>query len=271
MKDINFEKKDYTYLQWAKVRSSSGTAGSFLKATEVKNGKKIYYKLSNFDSVKGIVGHESINEIVVSRLLDVLGVKHLSYDLVYGDVKIDTKVYTTYFCKSESFRDKGDRKITFEDYYQIEKKDNEKPMDFVKRCGWEKEFSQMLLVDFLILNRDRHGANIEVIMDRKGEVHLAPLFDQGISFMFNCHSEEEIEAFDVLEDKVVQSFVGSNSTKENLELIDSEFATSVTVLKKENRDYILAGLDRILSKKHTDKIWDMIWKRWSYYESLFNL
>ena len=271
MKDINFEKKDYTYLQWAKARSSSGTAGSFLKATEIKNGKKIYYKLSNFDSVKGIVGHESINEIIVSRLLDVFGVKHLSYELVYGDVKIDTKVCTTYFCKSESFRDKGDRKITFEDYYQIEKNDDETLMEFVKRCGWEKEFSQMLLVDFLILNRDRHGANIEVIMDKKGTVRLAPLFDQGISLLFNCYNDNEIEAFDILEDKVVQSFVGSNSTKENLKLICNEFANSVANLKKENRDYIFAGLDRILSKKHMDKIWEMMWKRWLYYESMFNL
>lgn len=271
MRDIDFEKKDYTYLQWAKARSSSGTAGSFLKATEVKNGKKIYYKLSNFDSMNGIVGHESINEIIVSRLLDILGVKHLSYCLIYGEVEIGGQIYTTYFCKSESFRNKGDRKITFEDYYQIEKKDKETPMDFVKRQGWEREFSQMLLVDFLILNRDRHGANIEVIMDCKGKVYLAPLFDQGISFMFNCYDDKEIDAFDVLEDRAVQSFVGSNSTKENLKLIGKEYADSVTVLKKEDKGYIFGGLDRILSKKHIDKIWDMIWKRWSYYESLFNL
>lgn len=271
MKDIDFEKKDYTYLQWSKTRSSSGTAGSFLKATEVKNNKKIYYKLSNYDSVRGIVGHESINEMIVSRLLDVLGVEHLSYHLIYGEVEVANTIYTTYFCRTESFRNEGDRKITFEDYYQIEKKDDETPMDFVKRCGWEKEFSQMLLVDFLILNRDRHGANIEVIMDKKGKVHLAPLFDHGISLMFNCYSDEEIEVFDILEDKAVQSFVGSNSTKENLKLIRSEFANSVTALKKEDRDYILSGMDRILSGKHMDKIWDMIWKRWLCYESMFNL
>lgn len=271
MKDIDFEKKDYTYLQWAKARSSSGTAGSFLKATEVKDGKKIYYKLSNFDSMHGIVGHESINEIIVSRLLDILEINHLSYHLVYGDVKIGTNIYTTYFCRSESFRNKGDRKITFEDYYEIEKMDDETPLDFVKRCGWEREFSQMLLVDFLILNRDRHGANIEVIMNSKGNVHLAPLFDQGISLMFNCYNDDEVEAFDILEDKAVQSFVGSNSAKENLKRIRSEFANSVVALKKEDKEYIFAGLDRTLSKKHIDKIWDMIWKRWLYYEGMFNL
>ncbi len=271
MKDINFEKKDYTYLQWSKVRSSSGTAGSFLKATEIKGGKKIYYKLSDYDSVLGIIGHECVNEIIVSRLLDVLGVSHLHYHLIYGEIKIDSKKYTTYFCKSESFRKQGERKITFEDYYQIEKKDGETPLDFVKRCGWEKEFTQMLIIDFLILNRDRHGANIEVIMDSRGAVRLAPLFDQGISLLFGCHDEEMIEKFDVLEDRPVQSFIGSNSAKENLKFIKDEYFHSVKKLTEDNKKYILEGLENILSEAHIEKIWEMIWKRWLYYESMFNL
>ena len=29
--------------------------------------------------------------------------------------------------------------------------------------GWEDYVYQMLIVDYLILNRDRHGANIEVL------------------------------------------------------------------------------------------------------------
>ena len=52
------EKQDMTYLSWAKVRDSSGTAGSFLKAYSDLGGVKTYYKLSNYDSVRGIVGHE---------------------------------------------------------------------------------------------------------------------------------------------------------------------------------------------------------------------
>lgn len=271
MKDINFEKKDYTYLQWSKVRSSSGTAGSFLKATEIKSGKKIYYKLSDFDSVFGIVGHECVNEIIVSRLLNILGVYHLRYNLIYGEIKIDSKRYTTYFCKSESFRKEGERKITFEDYYQIEKKDDETPFDFVKRCGWEEEFAQMLIIDFLILNRDRHGANIEVIMDSKGAVRLAPLFDQGISLLFGCHNEEMIKKFEILEDRPIQSFVGSNSTKENLKLIEEKYLYSIQKLSEGDREYILERLEDILSETHIEKIWEMIWKRWLYYESMFNL
>ena len=71
--EIIHEKQDLTHLSWSLIRSSSGTAGSFLKATTEFGGQKIYYKLSNFDSVNGVVGHECANEIIADRLLTVLG------------------------------------------------------------------------------------------------------------------------------------------------------------------------------------------------------
>ena len=45
--EIIHEKQDLTYLSWSLIRSSSGTAGSFLKATSHLGDRKIYYKLSN--------------------------------------------------------------------------------------------------------------------------------------------------------------------------------------------------------------------------------
>ena len=44
------------------IRSSSGTAGTFLKSKSVLGGKKIYYKLSNYDAEKGVVGHSGLYE-----------------------------------------------------------------------------------------------------------------------------------------------------------------------------------------------------------------
>lgn len=61
------EKKDLTHLNWSLTRQSSGTAGSYLKSYEVTDGTKYYYKMSNYDSVHGIVGHESINEMIVQK------------------------------------------------------------------------------------------------------------------------------------------------------------------------------------------------------------
>ena len=43
-----------------------------------------------------------------------------------------------------------------------------------------------ILTAYLILNRDRHGANIEVLRNsRKKTVRLAPLFDHGLSLLCN--------------------------------------------------------------------------------------
>jgi len=91
MNRIIHEKQDMTHLSWSKIRNSSGTAGSFLKAYSVLGGKKTYYKLSNFDQMAGIVGHECVNEIIVDRLLDILGIPHLQYQLIHADVLIGGK------------------------------------------------------------------------------------------------------------------------------------------------------------------------------------
>ena len=46
------EKQDMTYLSWPFFRPSPGTVGSFLKAYSELGGKKVYYKLSNFDKTE---------------------------------------------------------------------------------------------------------------------------------------------------------------------------------------------------------------------------
>ena len=88
---IIMETQDLTYLKWSHIRSSSGTAGTFLKSESVIEGKKIYYKLSNFDSVNGVIGHECVNEIIVDRLLTLLEVEHLEYELIHADIEIEGK------------------------------------------------------------------------------------------------------------------------------------------------------------------------------------
>ena len=39
-----------------------------MKSESVIDRRKKYYKLSNFDSANGVLGHESVNEIIVDRL-----------------------------------------------------------------------------------------------------------------------------------------------------------------------------------------------------------
>ena len=86
------EKQDLTYLSWSLYRSSSGTAGSFLKSYSELGGKKVYYKLSNFDKVQDVIGHECVNELIVDRLLTILGIAHLPYQLIHADIMVDGKI-----------------------------------------------------------------------------------------------------------------------------------------------------------------------------------
>lgn len=265
------EKQDMTYLSWSKIRHSSGTAGSFLKSYSELGGKKIYYKLSNYDSVKGVIGHESVNELIVDRLLTILGISHLSYQLIHGDILINEQREETYLCASEDYKQKGEDKVALDVFYEAEHLPGESPLNFCVRMGWGGYLWQMLAVDFLILNRDRHGANIEVLRNKKKKtIRLAPLFDHGLSLLCTCLSPEAVDRFDIMEDRMVQSYVGSRSAKENLSLIPADQMPPLHPLKKNDKATILDGLDEILPQNLLNKIWDMIWNRWCYYEDFCN-
>jgi hypothetical protein len=267
MNQIVKEKQDMVYLSWSKIRHSSGTAGSFLKSYSELGGKKTYYKLSNFDSVRGIIGHECVNEIIVDRLLEILGIEHLHYRLINADIMLGDKHYEVYLCASEDFKQYGESKIALDAYYELEKSEDESPFQFCIRSGWEEYIYQMLVVDFLILNRDRHGANIEVLRNsRKRSIRLAPLFDHGLSLLFNCMSDDAIEKYDVMEDKLTNNYIGSRSTWDNLKLIPADRMPDLNLLKESDREILLKDLDGVLPQNLQDKIWNMIWKRWCAYE-----
>lgn len=268
--EIILEKQDLTYLKWSHIRNSSGTAGTFLKSQSTFDGKKIYYKLSNFDKENGIVGHENINEIIVDRLLTVLGVEHLHYRLIYADIEVDGKIYTTYVCASEDFKERGESKAALDAMYQVDKLKNENEYEYCKRLGFEDYIGTMLVIDYIILNRDRHGANIEVLRNaRKHSLRIAPLFDHGVSLMFGCRNDEDFRNFDILSDVSCNNFIGSRSTAQNLKLIGSQKLFK-NELNESHKEFIFKDLDNVISKVHRDKMWEMIFKRYQNYENIRN-
>ena len=271
LNQIIHELQDMTHLSWAKTRNSSGTAGSFLKAYEDGVDGKTYFKLSNYDAWKGIIGHECVNEIIVDRLLSILGISHLPYQLIHAKILIDQKEYETWLCASKDFKQRGESKIALDAYYQAESLPNESPMNFCIRNGWESTVYEMLVVDYLILNRDRHGANMEVLRNqRKKTIRLAPLFDHGLSLLSRCESTEAMLREDVMADKPVQCFVGSRSSWENLRLIPRDQRPPLHPLAENDRAILLEGLSEALDQQWLDRIWEIIWKRWQAYEDLCN-
>lgn len=266
MEDLILKLQDLRYLDWSDTKQSPGTPGCFLKAYEEHDGQRIYYKLSNYDSYRGIFGHECVNELIVSRLLETLGIEHLRYQLIHAKVRIGNREMETYITRTENFRKRNERKMPFDVFYELHKQEQESPLELFVRMGWETYVYQMLTVDYLICNRDRHGANIEILVDEKGKARPAPLFDQGLSLLFSSYGDlEHIRTYDVMEDKAVNNFLGARSAEYNLCFIPKEKRWFEGTLRVCDREKLLGGLDSVLHPEHLDKIWEMIWKRWEKY------
>lgn len=259
---------DLTYLSWSLSKESSGTAGSFLKSYELVEGQKIYYKMSNYDSVKGVIGHESINEMVAQNLADLYGFEHLKYELVYGRVNVSGKEFVTWITRSADFKKPGESKLTFEIYYEIMRMENESKLGFINRMGLNDYFYNMFILDYLICNRDRHGANIEVLQEND-QYRLAPLFDNGLSFMFSCYKNgEEMEKYDYLKDGPVNNFIGSMQLSENLRLVPKEYLDKIFVPSKEQ---LFKGLNmgmKEMPKQYWDCMYQMVKERVDYVKNL---
>ena len=224
---------------------------------------------SHFDPVKGVVGHECVNEIIVDRLLTILGVEHLSYELINADIEIEGNIYNTYLCASEDFKKRGESKIALDDYYRTNARKGESHYDFCVRQGWKSYIDRMIAVDYLILNRDRHGANIEVLRNSRAHtLRIAPLFDHGLSLLYSCMSDNDAEQFDIMKDKRCQNFIGGYSCYENLQLIKDKTKIFENKLQESDRDIIFEGMDNILSDIFINKIWNMIYERYKIYENL---
>lgn len=269
LEDFIRELQDLRYLDWTERKMSPGTPGGFLKAYEEKNAKRYYYKLSNYDSYRGVFGHECINELIAARLLSILEIEHLEYQLVHAKLLIGETEIESYICKSENFRKGTERKIAFDTYYELHREGRESPLEFAKRKGWEKYVYQMFIVDYLICNRDRHGANIEILIDDNENARPAPLFDNGLSLLFSCYdSQESIREYDVLADKAVNNFIGARSLEYNLQFIPDGMHVLDGMLRKQDKKMLLSGLEGILSEIHLEKIWEMIWRRWERYAQI---
>lgn len=241
---------DLTHLIWDVSRESSGTAGSYLKSYEVINGIKYYYKMSRYDTVNGIIGHECFNEIICMNIAKQLGIDCLEYELIHCNVIIDNKTYETFVTKSQDFKCENDKKLALGDYYSILKED-ESPYEFMLRMGYDKFCYNMFTLDYLIYNRDRHSSNIEVLYNN-GIYRMAPLFDHGLSFMCTCNEPDEFISFDKLKNGPVNNFIGSKDLSENLKLVPKDILARF--VKPTN---IFEGLD-IYKKYMPNEYWEQL-------------
>ena len=243
---------------WSRTAGSLASDGVYMKTELPIDGTMYYLKLSRYDSFRGIYGHESVNELIAYRLGKILSFNVPEGYLRKCIVRIDDREHETYVFAAKSYKTKGSR-MAFENFYLDNRQsENESPLDLCKRFDWTDEIYKMFIFDYLIINRDRHGANLEVM--KNGKIFLSPFLDNGLSFVCSCTDESELKSFDIMENRAVNNFIGEKRLETNLRMIDKNIAFNQ--LNVSDLDNLFSGLHGVLPESYFDIIRTIIQRRW---------
>ena len=142
------------------------------------------------------------------------------------------------------------------------KKDNESIIDFCIRFGFIDGIYHMIIVDYIICNRDRHGANIEVLYNKNTKTYrLAPLYDHGLSLLSPMYKDSDIRNYDIKKEVRVNSYIGCDNLLKNLDLVPTEYFP-----KKLDIAKVFAGFD--FDNLYLRKAREIVEWRWKTLESI---
>lgn len=192
---------DLTRLDFTLSMNGSGSAGSFYKAID----GDWYYKLS-YPIGDGTFCYESVNEVLASRLCSLFGFPNAGYELVNARIRLLQNQYVVYLCKSKNYKRVDENRITLESYCNINGIDH-RDIKNLSGLSFFNDLLNMILIDYIINNRDRHGANIELLLSKDGE-RLSPIYDCGSSLLAPLqYNREQIESYNVLSDGPVNNYL----------------------------------------------------------------
>ncbi len=194
-KDINFFKNDFSYEAYleAALDSSSATTtdkailrspnnttdGMLQKGWIIEDGKRVLVKGTYTQS-----NEELLNEWLASQICKRLGFYYCEYCIEWNEK-------TKFVSKCDDFIDENEEIISAYDIFQSEKKPNhindyEFYISILEKHhvpNARKNVSDMFVVDYLMLNTDRHLKNFGVIrnVNTLEWVRTTPIFDTGQS------------------------------------------------------------------------------------------
>ena len=173
---INWERFDVHSPDWT-------LGGNLRKCWRLKGNRRILQKGGSSP-----VNQEPFNEVIASKILAGLGVRHVDYtlatektaqrsclceDFITPDTELVTAFQMYNSLPQHSFQDVYGSLLQAVEYWQVP--------------GCHQFLDQMLIVDFLLANEDRHLNNFGFIrnVETLKFIGCAPLFDQGNSLWFN--------------------------------------------------------------------------------------
>lgn len=195
---------------------------------------------------------EPFNEVVVSKYLDNLSIDHVHYDLHWHRERP--------YSKCPNMLDPDEELVHAYYVKEIAEKDNRASYlsHYVNCCqimGLDKniktDLDNMILVDYLTANTDRHWSNFGVIRDVETlqAKRLAPIYDNGAAFF------AKFASIDIprMRDKVkCQSFRATQ--QENIKLV-TDFSLLKNKAVSSLPDLLEAGLnEKFISKERKNTI-----------------
>ncbi len=235
--------------------------GYLKKQWKTQNGKRYLFK----NGTKPFK-QQPFNEVIASRLMERLGIGHVDYMIQWQDgepfsvcedfVNRDTELVTAWRLMSD-----------------VKKPNNKSQYQHCVNCFCEigitdikQKLNEMLVVDFLIANEDRHFNNFGAIRDAETLKYLkfAPIFDNGTAF-----------GYDLLAGSIKAGVnIGCKPFKEKhteqIKLVDSFEWISFEKLRLFNNEIyqILAETNGLIDKERADAIVYAYNKRVDYLEKL---
>jgi hypothetical protein len=186
--------------------------GSIEKRWITRDGERYLIKGSRYRRMQ-----EPFNEMVASMVLDLFKINHVSYELKRTNENIP---YSE--CKCMANRD-----IEYMNAWWVMNNENREKKDlythFLDICkknninDAKKRIDEMLALDFLIGNEDRHRGNFGILRNAETLewLGIAPLFDNGNSLFFD-QEDDDLKYCGV--DSLGKAFGDNNRL--NLQLID---------------------------------------------------
>ncbi len=203
--DINFFDNDFDYSEFMEASLSinsksitkesslktpnNTTDGMLKKAWIIDNGTRYLLKGGYKNEIL-----QPFNEVLASEICKRLEFNHVEYTIdTYKDIVVskcpcfitkDTELITCYQIKNEMKRHDN-----LEDYEEYIKKLEDHNIENVR-----EKVENMFILDYLIMNEDRHLNNFGIIRDVNTLkwLDVAPIFDNGQSLNIEYYDEEEL-------------------------------------------------------------------------------
>lgn len=203
--DINFFDNDFDYFEFMEASFSlnsktiksenslktpnNTTDGMLKKAWIIEDGTRYLLKGGYKNDIL-----QPFNEVLASEICKRLSFKHVEYTLdIYKDLVVskcpcfinkNTELITAYQIRNNMIR--HDNTKDYEDYIEILEKYDIKDARI--------KLENMYILDYLIMNEDRHLNNFGIIRDVNTLewLDVAPIFDNGQSLNISDYDDEEM-------------------------------------------------------------------------------